>query len=117
AEQEAAARSQREQADLQQAEALRLGTQQSELYRRLRALDAALNQVIDEAASAAAAVQAEQHVADAAAAALNVVSATLAELARQMQAAREEQFALVSRAAQTRSTAEMTEAQVDRLQK
>lgn len=117
AEQDAAAKSHREQVSNFEADRLRIGAQRSALARRLRVLKDDAEKAAAEAETAARELAGEQLRADAAASALNVVTATIAEFSRQTQAARDGQFALVSRAAQLKSTADMTVAQVERLGK
>ncbi|CAN5356643.1 chromosome segregation protein SMC [soil metagenome] len=117
AEQEATAKSQREQAANLDAELLRLGTQRSELARRLQAIQHEQQKAAADSQQAGADAAGEEHRAEAASSALAVVLATIAELTRQAQAARDEQFALIGRAAQHRSTADMTANQVERLNK
>ena len=117
AEQEAAAKSQREQTANLESELLRIGRQRADLHSRLLSLSQESSKAASDAAKASEEAAGEQHRADAAAAALNVVTAIIAEFSRQIQAARDEQFSLVGRAAQLKSTEEMTAAQVERLQK
>ncbi|MBL8867485.1 MAG: AAA family ATPase, partial [Planctomycetia bacterium] len=115
AEQEAAAKSGREQVANADGESLRLGRQRAELAARIRALEADRAKAAEDATAAASAVDAEKDRADAAAAALAVVTTTLAELARQSADDRDRQFDAVGRAAQFHSSAEMNRAQVERL--
>lgn len=115
AEQEAAVRSGREQSNNLESERLRLAKQRAELNARVRALEAERTRVQEEATVAADAVVADQDRADAAASALQVVTATIAELTRQTAMDRENQFAIVGRAAQFHTTAEMNRSQVERL--
>ncbi|QEL15734.1 chromosome segregation protein SMC [Limnoglobus roseus] len=117
AEFEAAVKSGREQFANAEGESLRLGKQRAELTIRLRRLEAELAKATAEATDSAATVEAEQDRADAAASALNVVTATITELTRQAQADREQQFAVVGRAAQFHSSAQMNQSQVERLQR
>ena len=117
AEFEAAVKSQREQAANHDAELLRTGQQRIALTIRLRTLETETTKATDEATLAAELVRAEQQRADDAATALNAVIAALAQIGKQTQADREEQFALVGRAAQWHSTAQMTGSQVERLQR
>ncbi len=117
AQQEAVAKSQREQADNLQADLLSNGQQRVELAQRLQSLNHEKVQAADEAKRAASEADDEQARADAAAAALNVVLATIVELSRQTQEARDQQFELVGRAARLKSATEMTASQVERLQK
>lgn len=117
AEQEAAARNQRELMESLEQDRLRLGRQRAELQRRLRHLRHEAATVAQDAETAETEAKAAQLRADAAAAALNVTIATIAELSRQMQTARDEQFALVGRAAKLKTASEMSAAQVERLQK
>lgn len=115
AEQEATVKSGREQFANSESESLRLGRQRADLGSRLRVLEIELDKATAEANHATNAVDAEQDRADAAASALNVVTATIAELTRQSATDREMQFAIVSRAAQYHSSAEMNKGQVERL--
>jgi chromosome segregation protein len=115
AESEAAAKSGREAVANTESESLRLGKQRVELTTRIRLLESEKAKTAEEARSAAAAAETEQARADAAAAALHVVTATIAELARQSAEDRERQFDAVGRAAQYHSAAEMNRAQVERL--
>ncbi len=115
AEQEATVKSGREQYANSESEGLRLGRQRAEVGSRLRVLEIELDKATAEANDATNAVDAEQDRADAAASALNVVTATIAELTRQSATDREMQFAIVSRAAQFHSSAEMNKSQVERL--
>ncbi len=117
AEFEAAVKSGREQFANAEGESLRLGKQRAELTIRLRRLEGELAKATAEATDATATVEAEQDRADAAASALNVVTATITEIARQAQADREQQFAVVGRAAQFHSSAQMNQGQVERLQR
>jgi chromosome segregation protein len=117
AEHEAAVKSGREQFANLESESLRLGKQRADLSLRLRTLETELAKGRAEATDAANAADAEQDRADAAASALNVVTATLGELTRQAQADREQQFAVVGRAAQFHSSADRNRSEVERLRR
>jgi chromosome segregation protein len=113
--QDAVVKSGREQLRELAAELLRIGKQRADLGQRIRGLETDTAKAVADAADAAQHVTAMQARADAAAAALNVVAATIAELTRQTQEDRDRQFDYVNRAAQLHTASEVNREQVERL--
>ncbi len=117
AESEAFVRSGREQEANLDGEILRLAQQRWAMSQRIQTLEVEIQRVRDEAQSASETVHAEQDRADAVASALQSVTTTIAEWSKRSAEDRERQFALVGRAAQYQSSAEMNSSQLERLRR
>ncbi|MBP3959153.1 AAA family ATPase [Gemmata sp. G18] len=100
-----------------EAELLKVGRQRADLGYRLRVIEADAARTATESATAEARVAAEKQHADEVTAALAAIVAQLAELDREQSEDQIQQMELVRESASSKSTAEATLAQVNRLQK
>jgi chromosome segregation protein len=98
-------------------ELLRIGRERADLGFRVKSLEADAAKAADEAARAEEQLESVRDAAESAAAALADITARTAGLEKQARTDRELQFDLVARAANARSLASSTQAQVERLQK
>jgi chromosome segregation protein len=114
---EATAKADRTSAASFEADALRIGTQRADLARRVRTLEADLAAVSADRDAAAAALDGGVAAAANATEAVAAAERRAADLARDAQAARDEQFELVDRHARLRSAADATAALLDRQRK
>ncbi|MFO0804756.1 MAG: AAA family ATPase [Gemmataceae bacterium] len=98
-------------------EVWRIGRERADLGLRVKSLEAEAARAVAESEEAESRLDAVRQAAESAAAALADSTARTAELDRQAKADRDLQFELVGRAANARSLASSTQAQVERLQK